>query len=81
MATRADNKETKDPSKDAAKDVTKDPQWTHINTDLKHALDTWSELTEQLADKLSPEETQLQEIKTLLGTLKDKLKEFNEDPK
>ena len=55
--------------------------WEHINTDLKSALDTWSELTDKLANKVSPEEEQLREIKGILGALKDKLKEFNNDEK
>lgn len=60
----------------------KNPQgrsWDHIETDLKEALNTWSDLTEELAGKVSPEEEQLQEIKTLLGTLRDKLKEFSQE--
>lgn len=55
------------------------PSWDHINSDLKSALDTWDILTDQLANKVSPEEEQLREIKNILGTLKDKLKEFNDD--
>ena len=63
------------------KDDLRAKKWNHINTDLKSALDTWTELTEQLAHKLSPEEEQLREIKSILGALKDKLNEFNEEPK
>lgn len=55
------------------------PSWSHIESDLKDALNTWSDLTHELANKISPEEKQLQEIKSLLGTLRDKLKEFSED--
>jgi hypothetical protein len=55
------------------------PSWDHINSDLKSALDTWSELTDKMANKLSPEEEQLREIKSILGSLKDKLKAFDED--
>lgn len=55
------------------------PSWDHINTDLKSALDTWTELTDKMAHKLSPEEEQLREIKSILGSLKDKLKAFEED--
>jgi len=57
------------------------PSWQHINTDLKTALDTWDDLTDKMANKISPEEKQLREIKSILGTLKDKLKEFSEDEK
>lgn len=49
-----------------------------LNQDLKQALDTWDTLTEQMTNKLSPEEEQLQEVKRLLGELKSKLKEFGE---
>ena len=55
------------------------PSWDHINTDLKSALDTWTELTDKMANKLSPEEEQLREIKSILGSLKDKLKAFEEE--
>lgn len=55
------------------------PSWDHINSDLKSALDTWEELTDKMANKLSPEEEQLREIKSILGSLKDKLKAFEED--
>lgn len=55
------------------------PSWDHINTDLKGALDTWDELTDKMANKISPEEEQLREIKTILGTLKDKLKAFEDE--
>lgn len=55
------------------------PSWDHINTDLKSALDTWTDLTDKMANKLSPEEEQLLEIKSILGSLKDKLKAFEEN--
>ncbi|MEK2644862.1 hypothetical protein [Bdellovibrio sp. BCCA] len=49
-----------------------------LNQDLKQALDTWDVLTEQMSNKISPEEEQLQEVKKLLGELKSKLQEFGE---
>jgi len=55
------------------------PSWDHINSDLKSALDTWTELNGKMANKLSPEEEQLREIKSILGSLKDKLKAFEDD--
>lgn len=55
------------------------PSWDHINSDLKSALNTWEELTDKMANKLSPEEEQLREIKSILGSLKDKLKAFEDD--
>lgn len=71
---KAENKPTPSDSSTAAK-----PSWDHINSDLKSALDTWTELTGKMANKLSPEEEQLREIKSILGSLKDKLKEFDEE--
>jgi hypothetical protein len=50
----------------------------HLNSDLQSALNTWENLTEQMADKVSPEEEQLQEVKRLLGELKSKLQDFND---
>jgi chromosome segregation ATPase len=64
-------------SKDDRRDK-QDQKWNHINSELKNALDTWTDLTERLEHEISPEEKQLQEIKTILSTLKTKLKEFNE---
>ncbi|HEY8271306.1 MAG TPA: hypothetical protein VIG33_10495 [Pseudobdellovibrionaceae bacterium] len=60
------------------KDETK-PSWDHINTDLKGALDSWTDLSGKVANKVSPEEKQLRDIKTILVTLKDQLKEFSDD--
>lgn len=62
------------PNKDESK-----PSWDHINADLKGALDTWTDLTGKLADKVSPDEVQLREIKNILVTLKDQLEVFNDD--
>lgn len=50
----------------------------HLNSDLQNALSTWDTLTEQMANKISPEEEQLGEVKRLLGELKSKLQEFND---
>ena len=47
-----------------------------IEKDLKSALNTWSELSEKLTGKASPDEEQLKEIKKLLGDLKNKLQDF-----
>lgn len=52
-------------------------RFTGINHDLKSALDTWSELSEKLTGKVSPEQEQLKEIKKLLGDLKNKLQDFS----
>lgn len=53
--------------------------WEHIDSDLKSALNTWSELTDTMANKIPPDEERLRDIKNLLGTLKDQLKEFSDD--
>lgn len=50
----------------------------HLNSDLQNALNTWEDLTEQMAEKVSPEEEQLQEVKRLLVELKSKLQQFND---
>jgi len=73
------DKANKDENKPVEPKPESKPSWEQINSDLKSSLDTWSVLNEQSANKLSPDEEQLQEIKTILGTLKDKLKEFSDD--
>ncbi|MBC7420548.1 MAG: hypothetical protein H7328_07455 [Bdellovibrio sp.] len=50
-------------------------RWSFIQNDLEKALDTWEEL-EKGDVILSPEEEQLQKIKTIIGQLKDKLNQF-----
>lgn len=57
-------------------DQSKKPSWTKVDSDLKAALGSWQVLTEQMADRISPDEEQLKEVKRLLGELKDKLKDF-----
>lgn len=52
--------------------------WADLNHNLKQALHTWEVLNEQMEDKVSPEETQLHEVKRLLRELKDKLKQFSD---
>lgn len=52
--------------------------WADLNQNLKQALHTWEVLNEQMEDKVSPEVTQLGEVKRLLGELKEKLKQFSE---
>lgn len=49
-----------------------------LNQDLKQALTTWDTLTEQMTNKVAPDEEQLQEVKKILGELKSKLQEFGE---
>ncbi|MFM6929512.1 MAG: hypothetical protein ACKOX6_13670 [Bdellovibrio sp.] len=50
----------------------------NLNSDLKQALNTWDVLTETMADKVSPDQEQLREVKQLLGDLKAKLAQFEE---
>ena len=54
------------------------PLFGRLNQDLQDALNTWDNLTEEMASKLSPEEEQLQEVKRLLSELKSKLNEFED---
>lgn len=54
---------------------TKIKRWSFIQNDLEKALDTWQELEKGQAS-LSPEEEQLEKIKTIIGQLKDKLNQF-----
>lgn len=49
-----------------------------LNQDLKSALDNWDMVTEEVANKQSPEEQQLSEIQKLLGELKSKLSQFED---
>lgn len=56
----------------------KRPALRRLNSELKQALDSWETLSEEVENKLSPEEEQLREVKRLLGELKDKLKQFSE---
>lgn len=55
----------------------KQQNWLKIQSDLKQALNTWDELSIQLADKKSPEEEKLEEFKRLLNDVKTKLNELS----
>lgn len=61
---------------DPKEDHSKKPSWVKVDTDLKAAIGSWQALTEQMADKIPPDEEQLREVKRLLSELKDKLKDF-----
>lgn len=50
----------------------------NLNQDLKQALHSWDSVSEEVQNKKSPDEEQLQEVKKLLSELKSKLNEFNE---
>ncbi len=49
-----------------------------LNKDLQKALNNWEILTEEMTQKISPEEEQLKDVKRLLGELKAKLAEFGD---
>jgi hypothetical protein len=49
--------------------------WSFIQNDLENAMNTWQELEKTKASP-SPEEEQLVKIKTIIGQLKEKLKQF-----
>ncbi|MFN3697744.1 MAG: hypothetical protein ACK4VO_09920 [Pseudobdellovibrio sp.] len=49
-------------------------KWNSLQTDLAQALGTWNELNE--TNEKSPEEKQLEKVKTLIEDLKSKLNEF-----
>lgn len=77
----SDNKTQKINLKDLAlKDFKKDSnlkdlKWRSLQTDLKSALSEWSDLnTEEL--KKTPEELQLDKVKSMIENIKEKLNQF-----
>lgn len=50
-------------------------KWSSMQTDLKSALGSWSELNQSATAK-SPEEEQLDKVKSLIEDLKLKLNDF-----
>ena len=54
------------------------PSWSRLQEDLKSALDTWTELSAKARPRKSPEETQLEDIRRLLGDLQAKIQHFEE---
>lgn len=65
-------------AKESPKEGSRKSVFGNLNSDLQNALNTWDVLTEQMSNKVSPEQEQLQEVKKLLGELKSKLAEFGE---
>lgn len=53
-------------------------RWNALNSDVHTALSHWNDLTVKYSGKLSREDQQLQEIKSLLKDLQNKLKVFND---
>jgi hypothetical protein len=75
-ASPFDEKESASHKHDTSKtDSSKLKRWSFIQNDLEKALDTWEEL-ENSQVTMSPEEEQLEKIKTIIGQLKDKLNQF-----
>lgn len=64
--------------KATTKGLSKKGLFGNLNSDLKNALNSWDTLTEEMSDKISPDQEQLLEVKRLLGELKSQLDEFIE---
>ena len=57
----------------------KNPQWTHLNNNLKSAAESWDELQNDLESQPSQNDQKMQEIKNLLKELQEKISYFNQD--
>lgn len=76
MSNLSDNEKTTPKSENSSANIdTKAKRWSFIQSDLSNALNTWQEL-EKTAVKPSPEEEQLDKIKTIIGQLREKLQQF-----
>lgn len=62
-------------NKTAPKTNLKHLKWKSIQTDLKSALSEWSESPSQEVQK-TPEELQLDKVKSMIENIKDKLNQF-----
>ena len=58
-----------------AKTNLKNLKWKSIQTDLKSALSDWSE-SAQNDQKKTPEEVQLDKVKSMIENIKEKLNQF-----
>lgn len=76
--TPASTTETAAPTAPAPQGMGRKALFGNLNSDLKQALNTWDVLTETMADKVSPDQEQLREVKKLLGDLKAKLAQFED---
>lgn len=56
----------------------KDPEntWLQIQSDLRGALDTWTELSHKSQGKKTTEEKTLEDMRRLLADLKSRMKDF-----
>lgn len=68
----------KDAEKCASKDQKFKERWLELNSDVHTALCYWKDLTEKYDGKMSRDQEQLHEIKTLLKDLQKKIKVFGE---
>lgn len=76
MSNLSDNEKTTPKSENSSTNTdAKAKRWSFIQSDLSNALNTWQEL-EKTALKPSPEEEQLDKIKTIIGQLREKLQQF-----
>ncbi len=84
MSNSSDNTETNNANQIASQEAnqdspqnesTKTKRWSFIQNDLEKALNSWNALEKSPA-QLSPEEEQLNKLKTIIGQLKDKLQQF-----
>lgn len=76
------NQSPDSPATGEKKESSRKSAMTGLNPDLKsalsQALDSWETLTEQVLNKKSPEQEQLEEVKRLLTDLKSKITQFEE---
>lgn len=60
---------------DSSGNNTKNLKWKTIQTDLKSALSEWSDLESEVMQK-TPEEIQLEKVKSMIENIKEKLNQF-----
>jgi hypothetical protein len=75
MSNLSDNEKTTPKSENTTGTDIKPNRWSFIQSDLSNALNTWQEL-EKAEVGPSPEEEQLDKIKTIIGQLREKLQQF-----
>lgn len=54
--------------------------WKSIQEDLKSALDSWTDLSQKVTKRKTPEQQQMEEIRRLLGDLQSKIRDFDQEP-
>ena len=74
----SDSKPEQEQPKQETKETSKKSRLGGLNSGLREALSSWETLTEEVANKVSPDQEQLLEVKKLLGELKRKLNQFEE---